>query len=34
MISPSQLSTGTDTQDVDLEQLVDLEQTCVLCIFS
>jgi hypothetical protein len=34
MISSTQLCTGTDIQDVDLEQLVDLEQTCVPCIFS
>jgi hypothetical protein len=34
MISPGQGHTGTDTQDFDLEQLVDLEQTCVPCILE
>jgi len=34
MISPSQVYTGTDLQDFDLEDLVHLEQTSVPCFFS
>ena len=34
MISPSRVQPDTDAQDVDLEQLVDLEQTYVPCLIA